>query len=1267
MGPSYTGGDCKVFNDSLGLTQCWQDLIPGYYLIYETDPGVNWTVGGDNGTTATVTAGSTCSDAENQYTVIDTYQPGCLNITKEVDLSGAVGVVDVPDFAICIMGPSYTGGDCKVFNDSLGLTQCWQDLIPGYYLIYETDPGVNWTVGGDNGTTATVTAGSTCSDAENQYTVIDTYLPGCLNVTKNVDWSGAPVNESQTFEVCITGPSYPTPNCKTVDYDGDELHWGDLIPGWYWVNETTPDGMWLVEGGSTYLEVMPGSEVCESVTINNTLLVAAIGDYVWEDQNADGIQNPGIIPYVEGVKVTLYKCEGCICDDSQCQCPPDLEDDCTEIANVTTDASGAYNFTNLIPGCYYLEFELPDGYFFSPALVGDDFTIDSDANPTGDPKIGRTNCTYLSPGEYDSTVDAAVYSDVSICVWKFHDLDKDGERDAGEELLSWNITLWNGTASGPDTPVSSIWTNTCTIPACFNVTPNEYWWLSEDLSEHPGWVSTNATLLIGDLAIKGSYKLNITDDATVWFGNYENATKCGYKYIDENADHVLSPEENTAVNGIEILLWNAEEDNGDWTPVGSPIASVMTGSDDLEEGQYCFYGLTPGEKYLVTENISGSDWIQSYPYTENPADPNIQDLGCGIYAWKVNLTSGQEETENNFGNYKNATKCGYKLEDTDNDGIGDKPLEGWEIRLYEYSPGYGYLGNTTTAYDGSYCFDDLTPGVVYDVCEVLPANWQQVGPGPTGTGNIIACGYPETGPAGYRFELESDQQEMNNNFTNVKNATKCGMKFVDENGDGRKDSSEPGVGGVEIELWGVDAGAPVGPLAVTTTAADGSYCFEDLLTPGVQYYVTENLTQVEALGWTQTYPNEVYPCGFDRINLTDYGRGWGYNVTLVSNETDSDNDFGNYLNATKAGFKFEDANNNNAYDPGETKLSGWQIRLFGTDGMGKQVDLTDTTDGNGLYSFSVPPGNYFVCEIMDGHPDWTQTYPNDGYDCSLNNNLVTYGPYGYEITLVSDQTDDDNNFGNYQPPQDLYCGLTMGFWKNNVNKYLDGWDKGRQVCDEFFEDVDPADLCVEVGCDCPSKTNETYNDNLCEAWDCIYNEFDSYPDSNEQKAIAQRLAMALTMEYNGTNWVVDYTDFECQTIGPCDCEVCPEQSYCYETLSDACEANPLWDCTNITITDLWEYLDELVNVENDNTTAYQLADCINNYKFGCYEGGPYYYCNPPCDGTDCCACTSEACEVYCGIYYGEEVEMGLDICDPGTFSGLDSCERNAEELVDALN
>jgi hypothetical protein len=159
------------------------------------------------------------------------------------------GITPSGSFTICITGPSYATsavtGSCQTISD-LGGNLTWTNLIPGVYTVTEQNPGSSFTVTNNN-QQVTVNPGDTGSAVED--TITNTAKLGSLVVTKVVNWTG-PKNTSQTFQICITGPSYATTSvtgsCKTIGYLGGQLTWNSLIPGSYTVTETNPGVAWTV-------------------------------------------------------------------------------------------------------------------------------------------------------------------------------------------------------------------------------------------------------------------------------------------------------------------------------------------------------------------------------------------------------------------------------------------------------------------------------------------------------------------------------------------------------------------------------------------------------------------------------------------------------------------------------------------------------------------------------------------------------------------------------------------------------------------------------------------------------------------------------------------------------------------------------------------------------------------------------------------------------------------------------------------------------------
>ncbi|MEM7228397.1 MAG: SdrD B-like domain-containing protein [Planctomycetota bacterium] len=137
---------------------------------------------------------------------------------------------------------------------------------------------------------------------------------------------------------------------------------------------------------------------------------AMLGDFVFEDSNGNGVQDPGE-PGIPGVTVKLL-------DDMMMQIDTDV-----------TGAAGDYLFTGLAMGTYTVMIDdttLPAGYLPTAANVGGDDTIDSDF-------VGGMVTVFLPANDtVNLTVDAGFIPQGQIgdCIWE--DIDGDGIKDPGE-------------------------------------------------------------------------------------------------------------------------------------------------------------------------------------------------------------------------------------------------------------------------------------------------------------------------------------------------------------------------------------------------------------------------------------------------------------------------------------------------------------------------------------------------------------------------------------------------------------------------------------------------------------------------------------------------------------------------------------------------------------------------------------------------------------------------------------------------------------------
>jgi hypothetical protein len=165
-----------------------------------------------------------------------------------------------------------------------------------------------------------------------------------------------------------------------------------------------------------------------------------IGNFVWNDLNANGLQDPGE-PGVAGVTVQLWNsAKSQILD--------------TDI----TDANGAYTVVAPLPGNYRLRVVLPwAGADFTTKNGGADDSKDSDFN-VGGADWGFTDIFNLANNVISTTIyDAGLIDPIAptptatvgpfnIGNYVWHDLNGDGGQDRGEPgLYKISVQLWNST------------------------------------------------------------------------------------------------------------------------------------------------------------------------------------------------------------------------------------------------------------------------------------------------------------------------------------------------------------------------------------------------------------------------------------------------------------------------------------------------------------------------------------------------------------------------------------------------------------------------------------------------------------------------------------------------------------------------------------------------------------------------------------------------------------------------------------------------------
>lgn len=195
-----------------------------------------------------------------------------------------------------------------------------------------------------------------------------------------------------------------------------------------------------------------------------------------------------------------------------------------------------------------------------------------------------------------------------------------------------------------------------------------------------------------------------------------------------------------------------------------------------------------------------------------------------------------------------------------------------------------------------------------------------------------------------------------------------GLKWNDINGDGVRDTNEPGLPGWQINLITADSTDTL----TAMTDAEGKYAF--LAIEHGDYILTEILQP----DWVQTFPGDP-PF---------------YQITLNPGDLADTLDFGNWQPASIHGTKWHDLDADSTFGQNEPGLPGWEIWLITGDDTAKT-----STDDNGRYWFmNLPPGEYKIAEVLQ--TGWLQSFPKDTV---------------YSITLAQGEKRESLNFGNWQP------------------------------------------------------------------------------------------------------------------------------------------------------------------------------------------------------------------------------------------------------------
>ncbi|MBX7241106.1 MAG: hypothetical protein K1X92_05100, partial [Bacteroidia bacterium] len=889
---------------------------------------------------------------------------------------------------------------------------------------------------------------TTTTNASGNYSFV--YLtPGNYIVGVN----GAGYMSSSGQNASETGPYEPAPDPDN-DVNGDD--------------NGNNQGVNPILLSSTVTLSVNGESVIDGDTDANTNLTvdfglfhpAKIGNFVWNDLDRDGIQDPGE-PGIPNVQVNLY-------DSSN-----------NLIATTSTDANGYYLFANIIAGTYVVQFDptsFPPGYAVSPQDATGD-ALDSDPNVT----TGFTAPITLTYGQVNNDIDAGlncplpnatIASNSPVCIggtitltgtgggsylWSgpngfsansalasvpnaslansgLYNLTVTNAVCGASVQLSTNVTVNPGPASGINGPASICALEDALFQSTNPQPGNTYSWNFGSLATPSSSNASSATIQYSAAAVGTTQTIYLTvstaNNCTETYSWAVNVTPA--VFANGGPDKTICQGASTQIGGAPsgpsgaTYVWTPNlflNSNSVSNPMATPPSTItytltVTLNGCVRTDQITVnvdVNLNPiadaGQDKAICQGSATGVQIGGAPTSNQP----------GFISWSPATGLSNAFTANPVANP--ATTTTYQVIVNNNFGCPDTDYVVVTVNPLPSAPQFTVVNPTCTNATGTitvtspagnyeYSFDN---GVTFQASATSPA---------------LASGT-------YQLKVKDLNTGCISNVSTAviapqpQNCLSIGnLVWEDTNNDGLLNGTETGKPGVTVYLYedtNNDGTPDGGAIATTTTNASGNYLFGGLV-PGTYIvgiltpsgYISSSGTNASASG-----PYETAPDPDNDINNDDNGTSNSATVILsqpvtlstggesvTDGDTDSNTnltvDFGIYQPSSIGNFVWNDLDRDGVQDSGESGIPNVQVQLL--DGSGNPIlvggnPVIVTTNASGTYTFNnLAPGSYSVQFLPASYPAGFGVSPQDATADNLDSDANTVTGVSSVVTIGSGQT-----------------------------------------------------------------------------------------------------------------------------------------------------------------------------------------------------------------------------------------------------------------------
>lgn len=1198
---SCEGSEISSTLTSLDGSFIFSPVMEGsYYLVVDSNDGAVFSTNGDSQITNQYAVGST-----DCFTVING-DPHDL-ILGEIPTSNLGdyvwldanknGMQDLGEFGI----PNVS---LSLFNDSNELISVaetdsegkylFEDIQAGNYIIHVSIPF------GHNLTDSNV--GDFNLDSEG--TVLGSIVESSMLALRNGDdqsdhdfgfyqnigslqglvWRDSDGDGIRDNEVIMEGISVSLYTCdmvllnNTLTDSNGHYSFDNLFNGQYFIVVNPINGFTIATIGESQVTnaFMIGSTACFELNGNSFdninvgyIPLASIGDYIWFDQNRNGIQD-ATENGLEGVEIGLLDSNGALTTITQ------------------SDSQGFYQFEALLPNTYSLSVTLPGEGFINTISLAGDPELDSEGTMINNTLNSDPIIIFDGINQFDHDFGfMEIEEDPQLGDINGQFLrDRDGDGILNGEPGIEEVTIILKSCDGNQIATTS--TDSNGNFEFLNITSGDYYLVFPNLegftnldfgeSQIDNLIEQGSTSCftvlpdLGSSVLAGSIPLNSIGDF-VW----NDLNKNGVQDLNEV--------------GVENITLSLISDGGFLLQEITSDSDGFYKFDDLMPGNYFIY-LNQGEFILSPKQASPNqeldsdfDLVNGFTQTSLISlydGVQISSIDCGIYE----DSGGEGGTEENV-------VSGFVFEDINGNGFLDTQEIGTnDIRVSLVLATSGlvldemFTSNNIGA-DGFYEFSGFPNGEYILQFELA-------------TSSAAADIHQGTDPA-----LDSDIMLINGSFeTSILNfedgtvttGINAGFYYpvsigdfvwFDFNSNGIQDIEEAGANDYIIRLFDVSGQQVMMTTTKTNvlTGQNGFYQFNNLK-PG-EYYIGINVD----FGTMVT----IAQAGDENLDSNvDHSNGPGTTSTLKmrSGEQISNIDIGLLSTPGSIGnLLWVDNNGNGIQDSNEPGLNDVNVTLYDEDmNLIRSTTTSDDADGEaGFYIFeNVPVGKYYI--VFDLPSSYLSTVAfrggNTSEDSDITNNIVQGSSNIFSIG--SGVYSDDIDCGVYKP-----ASVGDYVWRDN--------DKdGTQEFGEFgVKDVDISIYRIGEG---KIETTATNNDGMYRFQNLRPGEYyivadrpDGFQFSKQNSGDDNTIDSDVDMTGTTQSFYIDQED----NIINYDIGLVPAQATIGGRTWDDENGNGLQDFNELSITDVKvDLLDENMNLLNTIRTNVQGRYAFSNLSNG---------------------------------------------------------------------